>query len=221
MHLRTRTFSLIELLVVVSIIAILAGLLLPAVGLVRDAARAVSCAANLRQIGMGFQAYCLDNNGALPPALLDAPSGTGDRFWFATIAPYLDASKHDSTSYVDLNEASVLWGCPTWAKNPSTTWSCGYGMNSHPGRPTSNATNYQYNGQPTSIYGTYAVFYLQQLTLPAERPMFGDSTLWDFPGSAEAGRHHGRLSTLYLDGHVGAETWARLKILNSNPLAPL
>jgi prepilin-type N-terminal cleavage/methylation domain-containing protein/prepilin-type processing-associated H-X9-DG protein len=59
-------FTLIELLVVIAIIALLMGVLLPALQHVRKQARAVACRANLRQWGMIFTAYTQENQGRLP-----------------------------------------------------------------------------------------------------------------------------------------------------------
>jgi prepilin-type N-terminal cleavage/methylation domain-containing protein len=61
-----RLFTLIELLVVVAIIAVLASLLLPALGRARSEARLTACTNNLRQCGLGFAMYWDDANGMMP-----------------------------------------------------------------------------------------------------------------------------------------------------------
>jgi len=65
---RTLRFTLIELLTVIAIISLLAGLLFPVLGKVRRRAKSINCAANLHQIGLAFASYMTESKDTFPYA---------------------------------------------------------------------------------------------------------------------------------------------------------
>lgn len=111
-----RAFSLIELLVSISLIAILISILLPSLAGARQAGRAARCLSNLRQLGFAWQMYAAAHDDrAMPLAYTSlADVGTGDSiYWWGSagnisghvdhaagfIAPYLDASLAESSVF--------------------------------------------------------------------------------------------------------------------------
>jgi prepilin-type N-terminal cleavage/methylation domain-containing protein/prepilin-type processing-associated H-X9-DG protein len=140
---RRKAFTLIEVLVVIGIIAVLASLLLPTLGMVRRQARAAQCLSNLRQIGIGFNAYAVAYEEAWPVAVhfptahIPIPE---ERRWYDLIVPYVADAKITKASDIDLiRRSSVIWGCPEWTRvteyDPNSLedkYRVGYGMQYYP-----------------------------------------------------------------------------------------
>ncbi len=90
-EIKRRAFTLIELLVVIAIIALLIGILLPAIGKARETARTVKCQSNLRQLSISLSQYANDFKGLYPQQLTDGNSAVRQELWFDVVrlGPYL------------------------------------------------------------------------------------------------------------------------------------
>lgn len=108
-----EAFTLIELLVVMAIISILAAMLLPALDLAKERARAILCISNLKQIGLGLTMYSDDNNGRLIPAEYSTKKGASFEDGWPTILfnqKYIPAETTDS--HYKVKTANSVFRCP-------------------------------------------------------------------------------------------------------------
>src|SRR5687767_8008387 len=94
---RARGFTLVELLVVIAIIGVLVALLLPAVQMAREAARASQCKNHLKQLGLALHQYH-DVMGRLPPGwIANQPEGVPGWGWTPALFPYLEQRNLDES----------------------------------------------------------------------------------------------------------------------------
>ena len=121
-------FTLIEMLVVISIIALLISILLPALGRARETARSIACMSGIKQLGLASHTYAVDYNGWLPQNPFSGTRSYG-HCWDVQISSYLnyDSSRPSSQQPVFHCPSGLLLS----ANEGAISRSRGYYINAH------------------------------------------------------------------------------------------
>jgi prepilin-type N-terminal cleavage/methylation domain-containing protein/prepilin-type processing-associated H-X9-DG protein len=220
-----RAFTLIELLTVIAIIGILAAIIIPTVGRVRESARGSQCVSNFRQINLALKVYAEDNKGYLPASARDklpSETGTGTTVnWQKELGRYLPqrgssatagehpifvcgAAEFNGKRGTDLNNTYTATAAIIPPGGSKVRRALGSFDNT---RLSFIPIIMEGKAQSATALGTFPSCTWNVFTADASVASFAETKSFDF-------RHNGRMNVGYMDGSARAMDFASFKTLD-------
>ena len=191
-------FTLIELLVVIGIIAILAGLLMPAISKARGKAKQSACANNLRQLGMSMFQYAIDYEGRYP-GMWDNTQGNGQAGGWMYYSNFpnegLNSFDPSKGSIFDYAKLKKIFRCPMQPVEQGND----YSINALLGE-TSSGPGFRSSVICENVKATSKTFLLVEED--SNDNFSADDAYLAPAGNLTSDRHEGSSNYLFCDGHV-------------------
>jgi len=232
----TKGFTLVELLVVISIIALLLSVLMPALGRARSQGGQVVCKSQLRQIGIASQMYAQNNRDyAVPGRWNNGGDWISVNTWYSNLTPYIGSGESPRKVYLmtraDARKYNSVWTklrCPSERSGVAQSEFQGiairtYGINMGCGALA--GVTY-YDGYGLQDWNRGEVRKLNSIKIPAEMMFFCDTRDWEYVYAAACSvfrtqpgyfdsylpkRHPRGYNAMFVDGHVGNITTQQLE----------
>ncbi len=221
-----KSFTLVELLVVIGIISLLIGLLLPALNSAREQSKSVQCLSNLRQLSIAAHNYIITNHGLYPLAYYTDANGFQEwdfnRYKIAGVTKMIPGTLWMGKTDVRVQQCPSFDGKsntpfdPYTGYNYNTSYIGGEQMSSTTIRPPAKATHVR---QPslTALFGDGELRTGANKFMRAPFYVPGESALVPHTAGTQGFRHRRKTNVAFCDGH--AESLGN-RYTNKDPLDP-